>query len=345
MVNTVDNFDSMCDQPSNQQLLDYLALESIRNGWSTKKLVPEIIFTRAYRLGAEVPAGYPDIDPVDRYIWRHAPRRLEAEEIRDSILASSGQLDLNHPHGSPSMNLRMIEVFDDGPVVKSILNAADALRYRSIYLPQLRGEVPRPLATFDPVTQTFVTGQRNEATVPTQALFMLNSPFVREQSLKFADTLIATKYSTSEDRIRYAYERVLSRDPRPQEILRAKAFLSRYSAIWLKTQPGSPVADKPRVARASAITTDITAARMIQTTPPNRQQKKRRIPYIQRMLNKPHGPLSCKRCTAPLNSNSFDNIHVSERSWRNRICLNKIHSSHRAVTFCALPAQALATLH
>jgi len=259
IVNTVDNFGSMGDQPSNLQLLDYLAQEFVRNGWSTKKLVREIILTRAYRLGTEIPAGYRDIDPADRLIWRHAPRHLEAEEIRDSILASSGQLDLNHPSGSPSMNLRMIEIFDDGPVVKSILNAADAFRYRSIYLPQLRGETPRPLAAFDPVTQTFVTGQRDETTVPTQALFMLNSPFVREQSLNFANTLIATKFSTPENGIRYAYERVLSRDPGPQETLRAKAFLSRYSATWLKTHPGSPVRDKPLVTRVSATTSDITA--------------------------------------------------------------------------------------
>jgi hypothetical protein len=259
IVNTVDNFGSMGDQPSNQQLLDYLAQEFIRNGWSTKKLVREIVLTRAYRLGADIPAGYREIDPADRLVWRHAPRRLETEEIRDSILASAGQLDLNHPSGSPDMNLRMIEIRDDGPVVQSILDAADQSRYRSIYLPQLRGEVPRPLAAFDPVTQAFVTGQRDETTVPTQALFMLNSPFVREQSLSFASSLITAKYPTPEERIRCAYERVLARDPRPQEILRAKAFIARYSATWTETHPGSPAAGAPRVVKADAINTDITA--------------------------------------------------------------------------------------
>jgi cytochrome c553 len=259
IVNTVDNFGSMGDQPSNQQLLDYLAQEFIRNGWSTKKLVREIILTRAYKLGTEIPAGYREIDPADRYLWRHAPRRLEAEEIRDSILAASGQLDLNHPNGSPSMTLRMIEIRDDGPVVKSILDAADHSPYRSIYLPQLRGEVPRPLAAFDPVTQTLVTGQRNETTVPTQALFMLNSPFVREQSLNFANTLLAAKYPTTDERIRSAYERVLSRAPKPQEVLRAKAFLTLYSATWLKIHPGAPAVSKPVVVKASATTADITS--------------------------------------------------------------------------------------
>jgi len=259
IVNTVDNFGSMGDQPSNQQLLDYLAQDFVRNGWSTKKLVREIVLTRAYRLGTEIPAGYRDIDPADRYIWRHAPRRLEAEEIRDSILQSSGQLDLNHPSGSPSMNLRMIEIRDDGPVVKSILKAADQSPYRSVYLPQLRDEIPRPLAPFDPVSQTLVTGQRDETTVPTQALFMLNSPFVREQSLNFANALLTAKSPNPDERIRVAYERILAREPKPQEVLRAKAFLARYSATWIKTHPGAPVLGKPHLVQASATNRDITA--------------------------------------------------------------------------------------
>lgn len=259
IVGTVDNFGSMGDQPSNPQLLDYLAQEFIRNGWSTKKLVREIVLTRAYRLGADIPSGYREIDPADRLIWRHAPRRLEAEEIRDSILASSGQLDLNHPSGSPDMNLRMIEMRDDGPVVASILDAADRSRYRSIYLPQLRGEVPRPLAAFDPVTQAFVTGQRDETTVPTQALFMLNSPFVHEESLTFADALLAAKHHSDSERIRTAYQRVLARDPSPQDLSRAKAFLARYSDTWLKKCPQSSTSPRPHVVTVSAQTGDITA--------------------------------------------------------------------------------------
>jgi len=202
IVSTVDNFGSTGDQPSNPELLDYLARDFIRNGWSTKKLVREVVLTRAYRLGFDVPAGYLDIDPADKLIWRHAPRRMETEEIRDSILASSGQLNLTHPQGSPAMELRMIEIRDDGPVVQSILAAADRSRYRSIYLPLLRGETPRELAAFDPVAQTLVTGRREETTVPSQALFMLNSPFVGNQALVLADELLAEKHLSQMQRIR-----------------------------------------------------------------------------------------------------------------------------------------------
>ena len=244
LVSTVDNFGSTGDQPANPQLLDYLAQDLIQNGWSTKKLIREIVLTRAYQLGSDVPAGYRDIDPADRLIWRHAPRRLEAEEVRDSILQSAGTLNLNAPHGSPTMALRMIEIRDDGPAVHSILKAADRSPYRSIYLPQLRGEVPRPLAAFDPVTQTLVTGQREETTVPTQALFLLNSPFVREQSLILAKSLLANQRADDSKRIRIAFDQVLGREPSKQEIERVKGFLSKYASTWKGKEPGTLKASK-----------------------------------------------------------------------------------------------------
>jgi hypothetical protein len=256
IVSTVDNFGSTGDQPSNAALLDYLSQKFIRNGWSTKKLVREMVLTRAYRLGTDVPAGYRDIDPADHYIWRHAPRRLETEEIRDSILASSGQLDLNHPKGSPSMALRMIEIRDDGPVVQSILAAADRSRYRSIYLPSLRGEVPRELAAFDPVAQALVTGQREETTVPSQALFMLNSTFVANQSLYLAESLLQQKLRNDVDLIRAAYERVLGRDPSAPETARIKTFLAKYQASWTASHPVPAITASSKTVGSNA---DITA--------------------------------------------------------------------------------------
>jgi cytochrome c553 len=248
IVSSLDNFGTTGDQPSNPALLDYLAQDFIRNGWSTKKLVRELVLTHSYRLGSDVPSGYRDIDPADHYVWRHAPRRLEAEEIRDSILASSGQLSLEHPKGSPTMALRMIEMRDDGPVVGSILSAADRSPYRSIYLPLLRDETPRPLAAFDPVTQTLVTGQRDVTTVPTQALFMLNSPFVRQQSLKLASQLLAEPHRSDAERTSQAYELVFGHDPTPQDTARIRSFLARYSSTWLRSHPQSSPLNKEHVA-------------------------------------------------------------------------------------------------
>lgn len=234
LVRTVDNFGSTGDRPSHPELLDYLAQEFIRKGWSTKRLVREIVLTRAYRLGGAVPAGYRERDPENRLVWRHSPRRLETEEIRDSILLSSGRLDLQRPKGSATMSLRVIEMRDDGPVIQSVLQAADRSPNRSVYLPQIRGSVPRPLAAFDPVTQTLVTGKRDTTIVPAQALFVLNSPFVREESLRLANVLAADTSLTDAARITAAYERVFSRTPTPREIARAATFVREYALVWAK---------------------------------------------------------------------------------------------------------------
>lgn len=235
IVSTLDNFGVTGDKPSNPELLDYLAQDFIRNGWSTKKLVREIVLSRTYRLGSEIPPGYRDIDATNSFLWRHTPRRLETEEIRDSILASSGELELNHPSGSPSMALRMIEIRDDGPTVASVLKAADRSTYRSVYLPLLRDETPRPLAAFDPVSQTLVTAKRDETVVPAQALFMLNSPFVRDQSLALADDLLRNTLG-DDKRIVAAYERVLGRKPSTDETAHVKKFLVSYAAHWSDSQ-------------------------------------------------------------------------------------------------------------
>ncbi len=241
IVSTVDNFGSMGDQPSNAELLDYLAQDFIRQGWSTKKLVRKIVLSHAYRLGTDAPANYREIDPANHLTWRHEPRRLEAEEVRDSLLVTSGQLDAAHPTGSPAMALRMIEIRDDGPAVASILTAADRAEYRSVYLPLLRGETPRQLAAFDPVVQTLVTGQRDSTTVPTQSLFLLNSPFVNRQALILAARLLTPEYSSDDARIREAYLKVLGRTPRPEEEAKVEKFVAQYSASWIKTHPGTPV--------------------------------------------------------------------------------------------------------
>jgi hypothetical protein len=236
----VDNFGSTGAQPTNAPLLDYLSQEFIQEGWSTKKLLRQIVLSHTYRLSTDVPGGYREVDPANHFLWRHEPRRLEAEELRDGLLTSSGQLDRGHPTGSPAMALRMIEIRDDGPAVASILAAADRSEYRSVYLPLLRGETPRQLAAFDPVVQTFVTGQRETTTVPTQALFLLNSPFVNRQALILAAKLLTPEYSSDSARVREAFLRVLGRAPGRQEVANSKKFLAEYVDTWLKAHPAVP---------------------------------------------------------------------------------------------------------
>jgi hypothetical protein len=237
IVSTVDNFGVTGDRPSDPELLDYLASDFIHNGWSSKKLIREIVLSHTYRLGSGFPQQYKDVDPNNRLLWRHSPRRLEAEEIRDSILFSSGSLNLTPPAGSPARQLKMIELQDGNALVKTLNVEADHSSYRSIYLPLLRGITPHTLAAFDPVTQSLVTGQRDVTIVPTQALFMLNSTFVRQQSLALAGRLLAEPDHNISSQIRSAYGLVLCRTPTKEELSRDIQFINKYETTYRTTKP------------------------------------------------------------------------------------------------------------
>jgi hypothetical protein len=243
IVTTVDNFGFTGDRPSHPELLDHLASDFVREGWSVKKLVRTIVLSRAYQLSSDAPAANRAADPGNRLVWRHAPRRLSAEEVRDAVLAAAGALERNRPAGSPTQKLEMIEMPDNSPKARAIHEQADKSTHRSVYLPLVRGLTPQALAAFDPVEQGLVTGRRDTTTVPGQALFLLNSPFVRRQSLALAERLLAGRGDDTA-RAREAYRLILGRAPEPREAERAVAFVvgyeSAYRALPAEERAGGP---------------------------------------------------------------------------------------------------------
>ena len=228
LVTSVDNFGVTGDQPSHPELLDHLATRFVRQGWSTKKFVREVVLSRAYQLGGDVPATHAAIDPANRLVWRHSPRRLDAEEIRDAALAAAGTLRLDRPAGSAARELKVMEMRDNGPEARTIAAKADRETHRSVYLPLLRGVTPKALEAFDPAEQTLVTGKRESTTVPTQALFLLNSPFVRKQALALAESLLTEGDEAA--RVQAAYNRALGRPATAEEVRRALAFVGEYES-------------------------------------------------------------------------------------------------------------------
>ncbi len=142
IVRTVDNFGVTGDTPSHPQLLDYLAQRLINNGWSLKSVIREVVLSRSYRLSAETTEAHLLADPENRLIWRHSPRRLTAEEIRDAQLAAAGKLDRTREVASPANALRVIELRNNGPEAKKIHEHANVSTRRSVYLPLLRTLVP-----------------------------------------------------------------------------------------------------------------------------------------------------------------------------------------------------------
>lgn len=134
----------------------------------------------------------------------------------------------------------MIELRDNGPEARQLHEHADASTSRSVYLPLLRGVTPRALEAFDPVEQTLVTGKRDATTVPSQALFLLNSSFVRGQALALAERLLGED-APDAARVRSAYRLALGRDPTSGEAGRALAFVAESTSIPPESEDVAPV--------------------------------------------------------------------------------------------------------
>jgi hypothetical protein len=241
LVSSVDNFGVSGEPPSHPDLLDYLATRFVRDGWSVKKLVRFIVLSRTYGLSSETSAAGLSADPVKRLLWRHAPRRLDAEEIRDAMLAVAGRLDRNRPHGSAAQDLKVVELTDTGPEARRILDAAARSTHRSVYLPLLRGLTPRPLEVFDFAGQGMVTGSRDATTVATQALYLLNDPFVREQAQALAKGLLSQSDLDDVGRVMRAYRLTLGRTATAREMERAQSYLADYE-VADATPPGARAA-------------------------------------------------------------------------------------------------------
>jgi hypothetical protein len=152
-------------------------------------------------------------------------RRLDAEAIRDATLAVSGQLDLERPHASVVAELGFAEF---GRRLRTDAIIRD-VNYRSVYLPILRGGVPEMLNVFDIADPNLVVGQRDVTTVATQALYMLNSPFVMANAEKAARRLLAEP-GDEQDRVDLAYRLMLGRPASGSEAGRAVSYLNDYAA-------------------------------------------------------------------------------------------------------------------
>ncbi len=229
IVASVDNFGLLGDRPSHPELLDYLALRLQRLNWSVKGLVREIVLSRTYGLAAGHHEHAAAEDPENRLLWRANRRRLEAETIRDAVLLVSGSLDMRA--GGPSLPLdsRSTVRMAQPPFLVTNLELNDDTRYRrTVYLPTLRKSQLTEvdiLNLFDFPDPNTVKGNRDVTTVPTQALYLMNSPFLIRQSKEAALALLAAEGVSDEERVRDFLLRALGRPATGRDIARAAAFL------------------------------------------------------------------------------------------------------------------------
>lgn len=230
LVTTVDNFGLNGDKPSHPELLDYLSQQFVKSGWSIKKLIRTIVLSHTYRLSSDSTPQNFSIDPANRLVWRHTPRRLDAEEIRDATLAASGKLNATHPEGSSVKSYKVIEMRNNGREARDLEQQAGQSVHRSLYLPLVRGVTPKSLEVFNFAEQGMVTGQREITTVPTQALYLLNDPFVRRHALALAERVNQTSSTDDRERLNQAFQLTLGRGPNQTESDRAIAYLSEFEA-------------------------------------------------------------------------------------------------------------------
>ncbi len=267
IVTSVDNFGVTGDVPSHPELLDMLAARFVREGWSIKKLVRSVVLSRAYRLGPDAPAANIAVDPANRLVWRHSPRRLAAEEIRDAMLAASGKLARTRPVASLAKDFKVIELRNNGPEARRLADEARASLHRSVYLPLLRGLTPRSLEVFDFAEQGMVTGNRDTTTVAPQALYLLNDPFVHQQAQALTERILQRTDLDDAGRVHAAYRLALGRSPTTKEIARATSFLSGYEGGYRQilaakeaAKPAAPT-EIAAVGETAESTTDGEAAK------------------------------------------------------------------------------------
>lgn len=217
IVATPENFGFSGAPPSHPELLDWLAAEFIRSGWSVKAIHRLILNSAAFRQSSEFSKPAHETDPDNRLLWRFPVRRLEAEAIRDAMLSVSGDLDprLGGPYVPTMRN-------DAGEVL--VNESAAEARRRSLYLYQRRTQVLSFLAVFDTPTIVFNSLRRSPSTIPLQSLALLNSDFAVARAKSFAARLQQMEPDESR-RVTAAYRLLFAREPTTDESAEALRFL------------------------------------------------------------------------------------------------------------------------
>ena len=278
LVRSVDYFGARGEVPSHPELLDHLATRFMRNNWSQKQLIRSLVLSRTYRMSSRnetpnvagtlrvpsakisllnstkdghgtrsVPATL--VDPENKLLWRMNPQRLDAEAIRDSALAISGELLASH--GGPSLVLENVE--NTGSLVRSGVNPPNYNHRkprpsqefeRTIYLPVMRTGFPgadRIRSYFDFVDPAQIAGRREQSVVPTQSLFLMNNELFRRRSKSMVERLLASA-STQEERLEQLWLRVLARPMTAVERQEAIAFLDESRSL-VTNEPNQSAAD------------------------------------------------------------------------------------------------------
>ncbi len=239
LVRTVDDFGHVGDLPSHPELLDSLASRFVEDGWSVKRLIRTIVLSQTFQFASQPSGEAKERDPQNRLLSHYPARRLEAEGIRDAILAASGRLD-------PAMFGMSVQPFREKEYADRRLfpGPLDGNGRRSIYIKNNLMEAPKFLGIFNFPGGKVAQGKRDVTNVPAQALALLNDPFVLQQAEFWAARLVARSDSTAGARIDAMLTMALGRLPQASERQRFEQAAERIGELYqvpageiLKSQP------------------------------------------------------------------------------------------------------------
>jgi Protein of unknown function (DUF1553)/Protein of unknown function (DUF1549)/Planctomycete cytochrome C len=238
-VRTPDNFGFQGQRPTHPELLDWLAVHLIDGGWKRKPLIKSIVMSKTYRMSSVHPeyAAYEQIDPTNRLFWRANRRRLDAEALRDTLLQTSGRLDLRM--GGPSFMAPISAEALEGLSMKAEAYHAsppEETRRRSIYMFAKRSLAVPLMAVFDGCDTTTPVGKRDVTIVAPQALTLFNNQIIHEESQAIANLAISIA-NHDDDRISYIWRRILGRCPNEAERMLANEHLHVIHSQAYQTNP------------------------------------------------------------------------------------------------------------
>jgi hypothetical protein len=227
IVATENDFGVMGAPPSNQALLDWLASELVAGGWRMKRLHRMIVLSSTYQMASTWNADAAAADPDGKLMWRYKPQRMEAEALRDSVLAVSGQLNpaAGGPSVYPKISREVLETQSRPGDGWRTSSPADAAR-RSVYVFVKRTLLVPEFEVLDFPSTEATCEQRVVSTIAPQALTFLNGEFIHEQAQAFAARLEREAGADESERIRRAYRLAFSRLPSEKEIEAVREFLA-----------------------------------------------------------------------------------------------------------------------
>jgi Protein of unknown function (DUF1553)/Protein of unknown function (DUF1549) len=242
IVNTPADFGAIGEAPSHPQLLDWLARDFVENGWKLKRLQKLIMTSTAYRQSSARDAQKAAVDPDDRLYWRMPVRRLDAEALRDRILATTGVLNLKMfgpPVPVKEDAVGQIVIGLDVPQAGSEVPVGHEAFRRSVYVQARRSEPLAMLHVFDQPVMETNCDRRVVSTVATQSLMLMNSEFILRQAGYFAARVRKVAAGDPGQQVQTAWQLALGRAPEAGELERALAFLAAQTS---PAPPPEPVA-------------------------------------------------------------------------------------------------------